>query len=84
MPVIARFYGIVIKMYFRSGEHNPPHFHAIYGDCAGVIDLRTLAMLEGDLPRKALALVVEWAAEHQRALQTMWDRQAFHTLPPLL
>lgn len=84
MPVIARFYGIIIKMYFRSGEHNPPHFHAIYGEYAGVIDIQTLAMLEGDLPRKALALVQEWATAHQQALQTMWDRQEFHALPPLL
>ena len=29
MPVIARFYGIVIKIYFRESEHNPPHFHCI-------------------------------------------------------
>ena len=34
MPVIARFYGIVIKMYFN--DHMPPHFHAIYGECVGM------------------------------------------------
>ena len=39
MPVIARFYGIIIKMNFLAGEHNPPHFHAIYGEYVGVIDL---------------------------------------------
>ena len=27
MPVVSRFYGISIKMYFR--EHGVPHFHAI-------------------------------------------------------
>lgn len=32
MPIIAKFYGLVIKMYFRQSEHNPPHFHAFYGD----------------------------------------------------
>jgi hypothetical protein len=30
MPEVCRFFGIVIRMYFD--EHNPPHFHAIYGD----------------------------------------------------
>lgn len=35
MPVISRFYGITIKMYFQNKEHNPPHLHAIYQDCAG-------------------------------------------------
>ena len=37
MPIIARFYGIIIKMYFRESEHNPPHFHCIYGEYVGVI-----------------------------------------------
>ena len=53
MPVIARFYGMVIKMYFRQSEHNPPHIHAIYGECVGVIDIRTGEMLEGDLSKRA-------------------------------
>lgn len=48
MPVIARFYGIVIKMYFR--EHGVPHFHAIYGEYNGVLEIETLEMIEGDLP----------------------------------
>lgn len=84
MPVIARFYGIVIKMYFLAGEHNPPHFHAIYGEYVGVIDLKTLQMLEGDLPKKALNLVQEWATLHQKALQDMWENQEFQQLPPLV
>ena len=84
MPVIARFYGIVIKMYFQSKEHNPPHFHAIYGEYVGVIDLKNLEMLEGDLPAKALNLVQEWASIHQKALQRMWESQDFQQLPPLL
>lgn len=83
MPVIARFYGIIIKMYFLAGEHNPPHFHAIYGEYVGIIDLETLDMLEGDLPKKALALVQEWAGMHQNALRAMWDSQQFVSLPPL-
>lgn len=84
MPVIARFYGIIIKMYFLSSEHNPPHFHAVYGEYIGVIDLKSLQMLEGDLPAKALALVQEWAVMHQKALQDMWDTQEFRHLPPLI
>jgi len=58
MPVIARCYGIIIKMYFLVGEHSPPHFRAtIYGEYVGVIGLNKLDMIEGDLPRKALSLV---------------------------
>lgn len=36
MPVISRFRGIVIKMYLKQKEHNPPHIHAIYGDYIGM------------------------------------------------
>ncbi len=61
MPVIARFYGILIKMYFSQSEHGVPHFHAIYGEYNGVFEIQTLEMLEGDLPGRAQRLVREWA-----------------------
>lgn len=32
MPVLSRFYGIAIRMYFLQKEHNPPHTHEIYND----------------------------------------------------
>ena len=51
MPVIAKFYGIVIKMYFK--EHGIPHFHALYEEYNGVFDIEALEMMEGDLPRRA-------------------------------
>ena len=83
MPVISRFYGIVIKMYFQQSEHNPPHFHAVYGEYIGAFDIETLAMLEGDLPAKAQALVREWAQVHKADLLTIWNTQEFKPLPPL-
>lgn len=83
MPVIARFYGLVIKMYFQQKEHNPPHIHALYGEYVGEIDIQTLEMLEGDLPPKALAMVQEWAEQHKKELMHMWDTQEFIKLPPL-
>ena len=46
MPVIARFYGLTIKMYLLGKEHNPPHIHALYGDYNGVIDIQTLDMID--------------------------------------
>ena len=54
MPVIARFYGLIIKMFFQQKEHNPPHFHAMYGEYVGAINIQTLEMLEGDLPSKGV------------------------------
>ena len=83
MPVISRFYGMTIKMYLLGKEHNPPHIPALYGDYNGVIDIQTLDMIEGDLPRKALNMVREWAADYQAELLEMWMTQNFKTLPPL-
>ena len=83
MPVIARFYGVVIKMYFRQSEHNPPHIHAIYGEYIGAIDIRTSDMLEGDLPKRALKMVQEWVSQHERELMNMWETQEFTELPPI-
>jgi len=81
MPVIARFYGIVIKMYLR--EHGVPHFHAIYGEYNGVLEIETLEMIEGDLPPRAARMVKEWASKYQRDLLEMWKTQEFKQLPGL-
>ena len=81
MPVITRFYGILIKMYFR--EHGTPHFHAIYAEYNGVYDLQTLEMIEGDLPNRAQRLIREWAKSYQSDLQDMWYTQRFRHLPSL-
>lgn len=83
MPVIARFYGMIIKMYLQGKEHGVAHIHVIYGECAGVIDVRTGKMLEGDLPSKALSMIEEWTLLHQQALLKMWETQEFVQLPPL-
>lgn len=40
MPVLSRFYGIIIRMYFQQSEHNPPHIHAIYGEHVAAIDFQ--------------------------------------------
>lgn len=83
MPVISRFYGLTIKMYFRQSEHNPPHIHAIYGEYIGAIDIRTGEMIEGDLPRRALKMTREWMEEHRDDLMEIWNTQEFKELPPL-
>ena len=83
MPEIARFYGIVIKMFFKPKEHEPSHIHALYGEYLGEFNIRTMEMIQGDLPKKAQELVREWLAQHQDRLQTMWDTQQIEKLPPL-
>ena len=83
MPEIARFYGIVIKMFFKPKEHEPSHIHALYGEYIGEINIRTGEMIQGDLPAKAQELVKEWLILHQDELQKMWDTQQISKLPPL-
>lgn len=72
MPEISRFYGIVIRMYFQ--DHNPPHFHAEYQGYKAEYDIRTLSILAGSLPKRANALVLEWAATHRTALHDNWKK----------
>ena len=83
MPEVSRFYGIVIKMFFKPKEHEPSHIHALYGEYVGIFNILTGEMLEGDLPKKAQDMVREWLAIHQQELQTMWDTQLIQRLPPL-
>ncbi len=72
MPEIARFYGIVVRMYFA--DHAPPHFHAEYAEHEARIAIDTLAVLSGSLPARAMGLVVEWATLHRQELQASWER----------
>ena len=83
MPEICRFYGIVIKMFFKPREHEPSHLHALYGEHIGIFDLKTMKMTEGDLPTRAQQLVQEWMRAHQDRLLEMWDTQKLEKLPPL-
>ena len=83
MPEISRFYGIVIKMFFKPKEHEPSHIHALYGEHVGIFDLNTMKMTEGDLPVKAQDLVGEWLKVNSDNLQKMWDTQEIEKLPPL-
>jgi hypothetical protein len=46
-------------MYF--GDHPPPHFHALYAEFEAVIDIRIFEIIRGELPLRAMALVLEWA-----------------------
>lgn len=86
MPTISIFYGILIQMFRR--DHAPPHFHAIYAEFEAVVEIRTLKVIEGRLPNRAMALVCEWATLHQAELMENWERcenkQAIFKIPPLL
>ena len=70
MPTISAFYGILIQMFWN--DHAPPHFHARYGEYTGIIDIHALRMLEGNLPQRALTLILDWVELHQQELLENW------------
>jgi hypothetical protein len=71
MPEVSRFYGIIIALYYN--EHNPPHFQAKYGEFQAEIVINTLQILNGELPKRAKTLVLEWADEHREELMQDWE-----------
>jgi len=71
MPQISRFYGIIISMYFD--DHNPPHFHAKYGEDEALISISDFSILEGFVPSRAFLLVTEWASQHKDELIHNWE-----------
>ena len=83
MPVLSRFYGIIIRMFFKQAEHNPPHIHAIYGSDAAAVAILTGEILDGHLPPTAISMVRECIDLHQEELLSIWTTQEFHPLTPL-
>lgn len=71
VPTISTFYGIVIQMFWN--DHAPPHFHALYGEHEVLLEIGTLGVMRGSFPRRALALVLEWAQEHRDELLEDWN-----------
>ena len=72
MPELCRFRGIVIRIH--PNDHPPLHFHAVYGGRDASVDIETLSVVRGRLPRRVRRLVIEWASLHQDELRDAWDR----------
>ena len=66
------FYGILIRMFLKGKEHNPPHIHAIYQDDEAVFDIRTSEKTEGSLPGDKEKLVSTWIVLHRDELLADW------------
>ena len=82
MPTISRFYGVAIQMFWT--DHAPPHFHALYAEHEASFDIRTLAVIRGALPRRARALILEWAVLHQADLLEDWYLCAMKQMPKMI
>jgi len=71
VPVISRFYGILIAMYFN--DHNPPHFHAKYSGYEALFNFDG-EIIEGDIPKRASKFVQEWISIHRPELEENWEK----------
>ena len=84
MPIISRFFGIVIFIFWR--EHKPPHFHAKYGDEEITIEIET-GGVNGTMSKRALLLVQEWRELHKEELKQDWElaeqKKALFPIKPL-
>jgi len=72
MPEVCRFYGIIIRMFFR--DHLPPHFHVEYAEYKAKINITDGEIIEGSLPRKALRLVQAWTEIHRDELMINYQQ----------
>jgi hypothetical protein len=84
MPVISRFFGIIIFMYWR--EHAPPHFHAKYQEQEITVEIET-GKVAGHMGARALTLIQEWREMHRVELLADWrlaeQKRSLHRIPPL-
>ena len=83
MPIISKFYGIEIKMYFIQKEHNPPHIHAIMQGKDVPVLIETGEIMEGSFPPKGREMVKEFVLIHRDELLEMWETGIFKKLEPL-
>ena len=72
MPALARFFGISIYIFYD--DHNPPHFHALYGEYDIEIAIKGRAVTAGQFPPRPLGLVIEWASQHEKELLSAWEK----------
>jgi len=84
MPVLSRFFGIVVFMNYN--DHNPPHFHARYQDQEVIVEIDS-GIVTGTMSQRALRLLFEWMDEHREELRANWkrarDRRPLLPIPPL-
>jgi len=69
VPELSRFLGIVIAMFHK--DHDPPHFHAFYGEYEITVRLAD-GQVSGRFPRRAQGHVLEWYNLHRQELDEAW------------
>jgi len=71
MPTFFIIDGIKIDLYYN--DHVPPHFHAIYAEYEELIEIDTLNVYRGKLPKKQHKKIIKWAEKNQSILKEIWE-----------
>jgi hypothetical protein len=72
MPVLSKFYGIVIRMLFARSLG--ARFHAIYENWELVVGIWPLVIIQGEAPHWVREKVMAWAMQHQKELLAAWNQ----------
>jgi hypothetical protein len=73
MPEIARFHGIIIRIFYEFGRHQLPHIHAAHGEYVASYSIDPPALLAGTMPRREQNLIIAWIELHQDELLENWN-----------
>ena len=68
MPVLVKFYGIVIRRLIHRTFGT--HFHAFYGDSELVIGLNPLRVIQGEAPPWVRQWALDWVGHYQSGLRS--------------
>ncbi|AEE50974.1 DUF4160 domain-containing protein [Haliscomenobacter hydrossis] len=59
MPTFFIIDGVKIDFYYN--DHVPPHFHAIYAEYEVLIEIESLKIHRGSLPKPQQKKILKWA-----------------------
>ena len=72
MPTLSMFFGIIIRMYFATKEHGPPHIHAYYQETKATVNIESCEVIIGNLPNRQKKLILAWTEIHREELLADW------------
>lgn len=64
MGYLSKCFGVIMRPHIST--------HALYAEYEILVDIHTLEIIKGNMPRRALALILEWASIHRVELLEDW------------
>ncbi len=69
------------KIYMYPNDHPPPHFHILFAEYRAVIDIQTMKLTRGDLPKTKLRAIMKWAKPRRAGLLEAWNLTQQYFVP---